>query len=113
MVCLTMNRIRRHRWRTPLSLLAMLALVWAQVALRYGSLPETLALHFPVNDAVVAPGGREAILELPRTATALLAVNLVQGVVLHAWDRMAGYVLFAAAVAIQIGIFVATAIALR
>src|SRR3990167_1581895 len=33
MVCLTMNRIRRHRWRTPLSLLAMLALVWAQLAL--------------------------------------------------------------------------------
>lgn len=28
-----MNRIRRHRWRTPLSLLAMLALVWAQLAL--------------------------------------------------------------------------------
>lgn len=28
-----MNRIRRHRWRIPLSLLAMLALVWAQVVL--------------------------------------------------------------------------------
>lgn len=28
-----MNRIRRHRWRTPFSLLAMLALVWAQLAL--------------------------------------------------------------------------------
>ena len=102
----------RARWLAAAALIG-LALVWAQVALRYGSLPETLALHFPVNDAVVAPGGREAILELPRTATALLAVNLVQGVVLHAWDRMAGYVLFAAAVAIQIGIFVATAIALR
>jgi hypothetical protein len=40
-------------------------------------------------------------------------VNLVLGVVLHAWDRMAGYVLFAAAVAVQVGIFAAIAIALR
>jgi len=28
-----MNRFRRHRWRTPISLLAMLALVWAQLVL--------------------------------------------------------------------------------
>jgi hypothetical protein len=28
-----MNRIRRHRWRSALSLLAMFALVWAQVVL--------------------------------------------------------------------------------
>ena len=28
-----MNRIRRHRWRIPLSLLAMVALVWAQLVL--------------------------------------------------------------------------------
>lgn len=30
---MTMNRFRRHRWRTPISLLAMLALLWAQLAL--------------------------------------------------------------------------------
>jgi hypothetical protein len=102
----------RARWLAAAAL-AGLALVWAQVALRYGSLPETLALHFPTNDPVVAPGGREAILELPRTATVLLGVNLVLGVILHAWDRMAGYVLFAAAVAIQAAIFAAIAIALR
>lgn len=102
----------RARWLAAAALTG-LALVWGQVALRYGSLPEALSLHIPPNDPVVAPGGREAILQLPRTATLLLAVNLVLGVILHAWDRMAGYVLFAAAVAIQIGIFVAVAIALR
>ncbi len=102
----------RARWLAAAALMG-LAFVWGQVALRYGSLPEGLSLHIPPNDPVVAPGGREAILALPRTATLLLAVNLVLGVILHAWDRMAGYVLFAAAVAIQIGIFVAVAIALR
>ncbi len=102
----------RARWLAAAAVVG-LAFVWGQVALRYGSLPETLALHFPTNDPVVAPGGREAILELPRTATILLGVNLVLGVILHAWDRMAGYVLFAAAVAVQIGIFAAIAIALR
>ena len=102
----------RARWLAAAALL-VLAMVWGQIAFRYGGLPETLALHFPTNDPVVAPGGREAILELPRTATGLLAVNLVLGVILHSWDRMAGYVLFAAGVAIQLGISVAIAIALR
>lgn len=102
----------RARWLAAAAALG-LALVWAQVALRYGSLSETLTLPFPRNEEVVSVGGREAILELPRTATVLLIVNLVLGVILHAWDRMAGYVLFAAAVAVQVGMFIAIALALR
>jgi hypothetical protein len=102
----------RARWLAVAALIG-LAFVWGQVALRYGSLPQTLALPFPTGTDVVAVGGREAILELPRTATVLLVVNLVLGVILHAWDRMAGYALFAAAVAVQAGIFIAIAIALR
>lgn len=101
----------RARWLAAAAVIG-LALVWGQVAMRYGSLPSTLQLHFPVNNPVVAPEGREAILELPRTATILLAANLVLGVILHSWDRMAGYVLFAAAVAVQASIFVAILIAL-
>lgn len=101
----------RARWLAAAAVIG-LALVWGQVAMRYGSLPSTLQLHFPVTDQVVAPEGREAILELPRTATILLAANLVLGVILHSWDRMAGYVLFAAAVAVQASIFAAIVIAL-
>ena len=102
----------RARWLAAASVIG-LALVWGQIAMRYGSIPERMPLHFPIDDAVVSSEGREAILELPRTATILLAANLVLGVILHAWDRMAGYVLFAAAVAVQVSIFAAIVIALR
>jgi len=101
----------RARWLAAAAVTG-LALVWGQVALRYGSIPERMPLHFPVGDAVVSSAGREAILELPRAATFLLAANLVLGVILHSWDRMAGYVLFAAAVAVQVSIFAAIVIAL-
>lgn len=101
----------RARWLAAASVIG-LALVWGQIAMRYGSIPERMPLHFPIDDAVVSSEGREAILELPRTATILLAANLVLGVILHAWDRMAGYVLFAAAVAVQVSIFAAIVIAL-
>lgn len=101
----------RARWLAAAAVIG-LAMVWAQVALRYGSIPERMPLHFPVNDTVVSSEGREAILELPQAATLLLAANLVLGVILHSWDRMAGYVLFAAAVAVQVSIFAAIVIAL-
>lgn len=91
------------------------ALVWLQVAVRYPSLSPTLALHFPPTDPdpVVTVTGREAIFEIPRVGTVLLGVNLVLGIVLHAWDRFAGYVLFGAAIAVQAALFVAVAVALR
>lgn len=101
----------RARWLAAAAVIG-LALVWGQVALRYGSIPERMPLHFPVGDTVVSSEGREAILELPQAATFLLAANLVLGVILHSWDRMAGYVLFAAAVAVQVSIFAAIVIAL-
>jgi hypothetical protein len=90
------------------------ALVWAQIALRYDSLPAALELNFPPTSerSVITVTGREAILELPRTATLLLALNLVLGVVAHAWDRMAGYLLLGAATAVQVAMFVALTLAL-
>ena len=56
--------------------------------------------------------GRDAILELPRAATILLVANLGLGTVLHAWDRIAGTLLLAAAVAVQVALFAATVLAL-
>ncbi len=107
-------------WNDPvargLALLALVAgaLVWAQVSLRYSSLPATLELHFPPTALVqiVTVVSRDAILELPRTASALLAINLVAGFILHGWDRAAGWILLIAAVAIQLAFFAAIAIAI-
>jgi hypothetical protein len=100
-----------------LVLLALLAgaAVWAQVALRYGDLTTTLNLHFPATEVtpIVTAVDRDAILELPRVASIVLAVNLVLGVALHAWERVAGYVLFVAAVVVQIAFIAAFAIAIN
>jgi hypothetical protein len=94
------------------ALLAGMA-VWAQVALGYADLPTTLALHFPPTEVtpIVTVVSRDAILELPRVASVVLVVNLVLGVLLHGWERLAGYVLFLAATAVQIALIAAYAIA--
>ena len=100
-----------------LALLAILAgaVVWAQFALRFGDLPATLELHFPPTEPtpIVTVVSRDAILELPRTASLILGVNLLLGLGLHAWDRVAGYVMFIAATAVQVAFFAAFEIALN
>jgi hypothetical protein len=90
------------------------AVVWAYIAVRYSSLPPTLTLHFPptAQDTVLTVTAREAILELPRVATLLLLANLAVGSLLHTWDRMAAYLLFAAAVAAQVIMLVAVVLAI-
>jgi hypothetical protein len=107
-------------WYDPLArilagaaLLATLA-VWAQVVLRYGSLPATLELHFPPSEALslVTLTGREAIFEIPKAASAIAVLNIAAGVALHAWDRVAGYVLLIAAAVLQVALFIAVAVAL-
>lgn len=104
----------RARWLAIASIVG-LVLVWLQIALRYDALPETLTLPFPPNtsDAVVNVTGREALLEPPRAATLLLAIDLILGTLVHAWDRMAGYVVLGAGIAVQVGVFIALAMALR
>ncbi len=88
--------------------------MWAQVAIRYPDLPATLELAFPppTRSPLMTVVERDAILELPRVATALLAVNLALGALAHGWSRAAGYVLFVAAAAAQLAFLVAFAIAL-
>ena len=99
---------------TGVALLAGAA-VWGVVAQRWGGLPETFQLHFPPTETspIVEMVGRAAILELPRVASTVLALNLVIGVALHAWERAAGYALLASAAALQIVFIVAIEIALR
>lgn len=91
------------------------AMMWGVVAFRYPGLPATFELHFPAWQALPVPDivEREAILELPRTATLVLGINLLVGLALHAWDRVAGYVLFIAAIVIQVGFVLAFQLALR
>jgi hypothetical protein len=90
-------------------------LMWALVSLRYPDLPASLELHFPAAEhtGLVDVRTKDSILQLPQIATLILAINLVIGFALHASERVAGYVLFLAAAAIQLAFAAAIAIALR
>jgi Bacterial PH domain len=91
------------------------AAVWAAVALRWAGLPAVLELHFPPTEQLplVEVVGRGAILELPRVASMILAINLVIGVAVHTWERVASYVLLIAATVVQVAFIAALEIALR
>ena len=94
---------------------ALGALVWLQVAVRYNSLPETIELHFPPTELPPLPEvvQRSAIFELPQTAALMLLGGLLLGALLHRWERVATYLTFGAAAAVQAVFFVATAIAIH
>lgn len=89
--------------------------MWMLVGLRYPDLPAAFELQFPAyeDNPLVNVQTKDAILQLPRIATALLVVNLVIGFALHSWERVAGYVMFIAAAAVQLAFAVAIAIAIR
>jgi hypothetical protein len=83
--------------------------------LRWDSLPPVVDLRFPpsISDALPQSISRDRLVELPRVGSAILAINLVLGVALHAWDRVAGYALFLAAACAQVAIAVGLALMLR
>ena len=88
--------------------------MWVLVAHRYPDLPVSLELQFqPTDGGLVDVRSKDSILELPLIGTMILAANLFLGFLLHTWERVAGYVLFLAAAAIQLGFVAALTIALR
>ena len=88
--------------------------VWLQIALRYGSLPETFHAQFPPTEASLVGelGGPASILALPQAATALLVFGLFAAVVLHHWERVASRLVLGTAAVLQAVFIVATAIAI-
>jgi len=51
------------------------------------------------------------LLDIPRSALGFLAVDLTLAVVLHSWERMVGYVLLLAGIAVQITLLIAAVVA--
>jgi hypothetical protein len=107
----------RDRLAVGLSVLALAAGagLWGFVAVRWTGLPPTLELHFPPSEQLplVPLVPRDMILEIPRAATAVLAVNLALGFVLYLWERVAGYVLFLSAAGLQVLFAASLHLALR
>ncbi len=90
-------------------------LLWAIFGLQYQGLPELVEVHFPPFEApaVIEAVGRGTLIEIPRMATFLLAVNLVVGFLLYTWDRAAAYAVFVAAAALQVGFLIAFQVAIH
>ncbi len=77
----------------------------------YPGLAQSVPLRFPSLEGVVRVSDKSALLDIPRSALGFLTVNIVLAVMLHSWERMVGYVLLLAGIAVQITLLVAVAVA--
>jgi hypothetical protein len=88
---------------------AMTAALWAYLFSMYPGLPSVLQLSFPDPGAVVRVGSRSALLAPAYLGAAILAVNTVVGIAVHARERAAGLWLLASGGLVQ-GVLLAAAI---
>ena len=86
-------------------------LVWLQIALRHASVPTAMPLHLAASDAAADFVTRAALLEMGRSASAILVIGLVVALLVHGRDRVAGRLILAAAAVVQAIFLAATAIA--
>ncbi|MDZ4277908.1 MAG: PH domain-containing protein [Dehalococcoidia bacterium] len=95
-------------WHDPMAqVLALASILGCAVTLgyvfhQYPGLPDSIPLAFPSLGSVTRVDDKRELLSIPITGIGLLALNLVLGFVLHAWDRSVGYVLFLAGLGAQI-----------
>lgn len=87
------------------------AAVWLQIALRHSAVPATVPLHLTAGEAADFIA-RPALIEMGSAATGILIAGLVIGVLVHARERVAGRLVFAAAAIVQVIFLAATAIAI-
>ena len=104
-------------WLDPVARVLTVAMVGAFIAVlgyvldTYPGLAQSVALRFPSLGGVVRVADRSELLDIPRSAAGFLAVDLVLAALLHSWERMVGYVLLLAGIAIQVMLLVAAIVA--
>ncbi len=89
------------------SFLAVLAYVLHQ----YPGWDQSVALRFPSLGGITRVGDKSELLDIPRSGLGFLALDLTLAVVLHSWERMVGYVLLLAGIAVQMMLLVAAIVA--
>jgi hypothetical protein len=105
-------------WHDPYAVsLAMAAIAGFAVMLSYvfysyPDLSQTIEIPFPEMQGITRVEDKEELLAIPMTGVGLLAVNLVLGFALHAWERAVGYMLFLAGLSAQIILLAAAIIVL-
>jgi Bacterial PH domain len=94
-----------------LLLLASFIVVLAYVLQTYPGLSPTVSLRFPSLGGIIRVTSKSELLDIPRSAFGLLALNLTLGILLHTWERMVGYVLLLTGIAVQIMLLVGAIVA--
>jgi len=106
-------------WRDGTAqLLALGAMISCAVTLgyvfaNYGGLADSIPFSYPSLGGITRIDDKRELLMIPVTGLGLLAVNLVLGFFLHAWDRAVGYLLFAAGACLQVMLLAAAIITLH
>jgi hypothetical protein len=106
-------------WLDPYARLLTVALVASFVAVvayvlqQYPDLSQSVALSFPSLGGIVRVADKSELLDIPRSGLGFLAVNLTFAVFLHSWERMVGYVLLLAGIAVQAMLLVAAILAVQ
>ncbi len=83
----------------------------AYVLYTYPGLSQSVPMRFPALGGVVRVADKSDLLDIPRSALGFLTMNLVLAVFLHSWERMVGYLLLLAGIAVQITLLVAAIVA--
>ena len=96
-------------WHDPLAQALALASIIATaitigyVFYQYPGLPDSpIPFSFPpLGGGVIRVADKQELLSIPITGIGFLAVNLILGFFLHAWERAVGYLLFVAGIGAQ------------
>jgi hypothetical protein len=86
--------------------------LWAVVLAVMPSLSSEITIEFPPVGDVATLQSREEILEIPATATAFLAVNVLGALLFHVRERAATYLLLSGSIFFQAVFWVAAAVAI-
>jgi hypothetical protein len=94
-----------------LAMIAAFGVVLGYVLSTYPDLSQSVPLRFPSLGGVVRVSDKSELLDIPRTAFGFLAVDLLLAILLHSWERMVGYVLLLAGIAVQVMLLIAAIVA--
>ena len=104
-------------WLDPFARTLTIALIGTFIAVLaytlhiYPGLSQSVPLRFPSLGGVVRVSDKSELLDIPRTAFGFFAVDFMLAVLLHNWERMVGYVLLLAGIAIQVMLLIAAIVA--
>ncbi|MPZ24660.1 MAG: hypothetical protein GEU28_14275 [Dehalococcoidia bacterium] len=92
---------------------AFCAAIYGYIFYEYPSLSETIDLSFPSLGGVVRVGDKSELLQIPNSALAVLAIDIVLALVVHLWQRLLAYILLLGGIFTQGMLLVAAYIALN